>query len=719
MVGPTPPQQLQIQTPSTAAAPATLSAEDEALKRNTDCVYFLASPLTCKKGSECEYRHSDVARLNPRDCWYWLNGSCLNPKCGFRHPPLDGFLGAQVQTPTGSSVPPVASVAPTPNVPYGSGKQGVPCIFFQQGFCLKGDRCPFFHAPISVPNKAPPHPVSTASTEKNPFKKAFGRLEKCVQGKTFSQANTWKSGGLPLQAQPIGKLGTHLSKNDSAFNENVLPPNSVIDVVHHRHKPKGVPPTNGNPVGRSNRVHQSVRFDDHSSIQNKGDDISRELSPGFDVLVDDELRGNDFYHGEDQYGRDAERNEYDIGRSADYTSVADNDQDAYHDVYERDSHDRLAGRSGRVQHRASSEIIQGESAHLERRRYGRAYSPEEVRESDLRHRLSKHKRVNGLRSVISHDYASEKHVDDRGYQGSRRDRQHLPSHDSSVASRLRGRIKLPSRSSSPTNGADMGLDRETDRARNRGRLSLERPQLFSQQGRLRDRIKGRVQEDLSNAGRNNSGPRLRKDISENNSDFSGPRRLAELKGRKTAETSEQNVDEQQALGKRKFQKHDSYQQSGGDLSFEGPMPLQEILKRKRRSETGMPSDKSEDYQHERKDHSLVTSSISRSRSDLGQKEESDPPSGEKNGPQETISAGHQSPLHDGANELEAEEGMIVEEEDDQDPEGHDQRDYDYEQVDGEDYNLDEGENADAGEEYLDEDDDDGDDFAKKMGVVFS
>ena len=24
-------------------------AEDESLKRNTDCVYFLASPLTCKK----------------------------------------------------------------------------------------------------------------------------------------------------------------------------------------------------------------------------------------------------------------------------------------------------------------------------------------------------------------------------------------------------------------------------------------------------------------------------------------------------------------------------------------------------------------------------------------------------------------------------------------------------------------------------------------------
>ena len=36
--------QLQIQTQQPTPSP-----QDEALKRNTDCVYFLASPLTCKK----------------------------------------------------------------------------------------------------------------------------------------------------------------------------------------------------------------------------------------------------------------------------------------------------------------------------------------------------------------------------------------------------------------------------------------------------------------------------------------------------------------------------------------------------------------------------------------------------------------------------------------------------------------------------------------------
>jgi hypothetical protein len=40
------------------------------------------------QGSECDFRHSDAARMNPRDCWYWFNGNCANPKCSFRHPVL-------------------------------------------------------------------------------------------------------------------------------------------------------------------------------------------------------------------------------------------------------------------------------------------------------------------------------------------------------------------------------------------------------------------------------------------------------------------------------------------------------------------------------------------------------------------------------------------------------------------------------------------------------
>ncbi|KAI3424534.1 uncharacterized protein J3R85_010540, partial [Psidium guajava] len=97
-------------------------------KRNTDCVFYLASPLTCKKGLDCEYRHSEIARLNPKDCWYWLAGNCLNPTCGFRHPPLD----------TLAEVSSELHVAP-------ANKISTPCYFYYNGFCNKGDSCTYSH----------------------------------------------------------------------------------------------------------------------------------------------------------------------------------------------------------------------------------------------------------------------------------------------------------------------------------------------------------------------------------------------------------------------------------------------------------------------------------------------------------------------------------------------------------------------------------------------
>ncbi|KAJ7521546.1 hypothetical protein O6H91_19G058900 [Diphasiastrum complanatum] len=108
--------------------------DDEALKKSTDCVYFLASPLTCKKGSECEFRHSEIARINPRDCRFWLSTGCLNRECPFRHPPLDGR-------------------AVTQSVPLTS-KVKVPCYYYSQGYCAKGDFCAFMHGAPSAPNFA-------------------------------------------------------------------------------------------------------------------------------------------------------------------------------------------------------------------------------------------------------------------------------------------------------------------------------------------------------------------------------------------------------------------------------------------------------------------------------------------------------------------------------------------------------------------------------------
>ncbi|KAJ0091024.1 hypothetical protein Patl1_13116 [Pistacia atlantica] len=120
--------------------------EEEVRKRNTDCVYFLASPLTCKKGIDCEYRHCEIARLNPRDCWYWLAGNCINPACGFRHP--DRQIPFQICHWMGISLKHRSESGP---LPYQSSKPAnkttVPCYFYFNGFCNKGDRCSFMHDP--------------------------------------------------------------------------------------------------------------------------------------------------------------------------------------------------------------------------------------------------------------------------------------------------------------------------------------------------------------------------------------------------------------------------------------------------------------------------------------------------------------------------------------------------------------------------------------------
>ncbi|KAK9073786.1 hypothetical protein SSX86_006380 [Deinandra increscens subsp. villosa] len=108
--------------------------EEELQKRFTDCIYFLASPLTCKKGIECVYRHNEIARLNPRECWYWLGGCCYNPDCAFRHPPLEGLKEAHHE-----------SINPSNGPTLPADKANIPCYFYSKGFCNKADRCTFLH----------------------------------------------------------------------------------------------------------------------------------------------------------------------------------------------------------------------------------------------------------------------------------------------------------------------------------------------------------------------------------------------------------------------------------------------------------------------------------------------------------------------------------------------------------------------------------------------
>ncbi|KAK2979944.1 hypothetical protein RJ640_007087 [Escallonia rubra] len=669
-----------------------ITPEEEALKRNTDCVYFLASPLTCKKGTECEYRHSDFARVNPRDCWYWLNGNCLNPKCAFRHPPLDGLLGTEVSTPVAPLPLSQAAPAPTVNASYASGKQGVPCIFFQKGLCLKGDRCPFSHGPNSGNSKVVQSAAAVAAApaaEPPTLKKALGGLQKCTQDQNVPQIIAPRSVELRPQGKPVAQAKSAPVRNGVAMDKNApSPPPSGLDELRHR-PTNASPVTNGNLINRSNRVHQTYVSDDHSSQNGKDpDEFSRDPSPGFDVLVDDDLRDSDYYDNEDQHGRTRSHegrdlnhvNDYDIGRSADYSLMADVDRDIYRDPRGYDSYEHLQGQYPWEERRASSERMLGGSAHLERRRHLIAESPDQSDQLDLRYHLVKQRRGNGLRSVISRDHARENHDEDRNYRAPQREARYLPPQESSLSRRLRGRIKLPGQSTSPVNENNL-------RGRHRGRLSPERPLILPHQGRLGERVNSMVQEDFDNDGRNSIGPRVRRDD-------------------KNADGYEQRKSDRQLLGKRKYPKLEDHRQSDGDLSFEGPKPLSEILKRKRGvdtsvSESGMTSGNNED-QEERKERFIkhrqgILSSVS--------KADVNPHS------QMVESADGRSTLQRDVSELEFEDGMIGE--------AYDQREgeSDYEQVDGEDYNLDEGENLDPEEEYLD--DDDTDDFAKKMGVMYS
>ncbi|CAA3000418.1 zinc finger CCCH domain-containing 17 [Olea europaea subsp. europaea] len=663
------------------------------------------------QGSECEYRHSDVARVNPRDCWYWLHSNCLNPKCGFRHPPLDGLLETQAQTSALSAVPPSqAASTPAPHVPTASGKQGVPCIFFQKGYCLKGDWCQFLHAPNSVSNKNIQVPVMSTAGPAS-FKNTFGGPEKYAQEKVPSKT-VQKSVELPLHTKPAMtkpamKVEPTPARNEFSIGKKTLT-TSEMNEEFSVYRPASISPTNnGKQSSRTIWVQQSHPVDEHGSMNSKdAEEFSREPSPGFDVLVDDELRDSDYYPGEDQYGMTGNhegRNDYDIGHSADYNSMVDVDRDIHRDPRRYDSYERTQGQHAWEQHRASSERMSGGSAY-QNKRHARVNGPDLVSETDLRNHLSKHRRSNGLRSVISHEYTRDRYVDDQGYNVSTRETQYLPPRDSSLSSRLRGRIKLPGRSST-LNGRDLQVDREIISGTDHGRSSSGRTQQSSHHGRLRDIIKGE-EDDFNVGGKNNRGANLRREIKgENITAFAGPKSLAELKSRKNGKTSEQ-----QSLGKRKHSMLDGYQRP-----FEGPKPLEEILKQKRGEITASGNNKDNNQKEEgmqKMTKITLTVEDQRALSSAPVNEYSKSASGDD---------GAENYRSRDARELESQDGMIVEDRlDDQGHDAYKQRAgaSDYVQVDGECYDdLDEGENGDAEEEYPD--DEDGDDFAKKMGVMYS
>lgn len=270
--------------------------DEELQKRNTDCVYFLASPLTCKKGIDCEYRHSEIARLNPRDCWFWLSGNCFNPTCAFRHPPLDGHAGVPSESAKGS--PPV-------------NKTNVPCYFYFNGFCNKGDKCSFMHGSDGNAPAGKSTRTESASTD-----------APLLENKISSGNET---GSVPTE--------THLNPSESvpkvAINLNFEPKEELQESV-----PKNVSPRCPSPqiadceydepaVIRSESLLLADGFiqsrshlaEDQSSEEQVEEDIEPEerweSSPGFDVLVGDKSENVD-YEDDPEYLLDLDREQREL-----------------------------------------------------------------------------------------------------------------------------------------------------------------------------------------------------------------------------------------------------------------------------------------------------------------------------------------------------------------------------------------------------------------------
>ncbi|KAG4932938.1 Zinc finger CCCH domain-containing protein 34 [Glycine soja] len=273
--------------------------DEDSLKRYTDCVYFLASPLTCKKGAECEYRHNEIARLNPRDCWYWLSGQCLNPTCAFRHPPLDGHTGAPVPSePTQTSLP--------------ANKTLVPCYFFFNGFCNKGDRCSFLHGPDDSIFNIKPVKNENGSTD------ALNLENKAPSGNRtgVTSTPTDRSVAAPKNLSDL----KHQPKEDHQLElpKNVKQQGDYLELSASEYKEAAVSRSDSS-IPDDGFVHnvphlctgQSSEEQVNSHIEPEEWWESSPHSPGFDVLVHDEVE-NLGYEEDSEYLPVVDRDEQEL-----------------------------------------------------------------------------------------------------------------------------------------------------------------------------------------------------------------------------------------------------------------------------------------------------------------------------------------------------------------------------------------------------------------------
>ncbi|KAG0460484.1 hypothetical protein HPP92_020781 [Vanilla planifolia] len=490
------------------------------------------------KGIECEYRHSEGARINPRDCRFWLSGNCLNPRCIFRHPPLDGLFG----NPGVTSVPVVTSSQMTPSVQASKiAASSTSQLETSKKNALAIRECS---------NQEIPYP-SPSSNDVPSFAKDDTSIVDSVNY-------------LPHKSSSRNLLSKSQPKSIPQLQNPPVQPSR-----HYLHGEAGIILEEPSEIGYSELTRAQDQLPESSGdpFQNgKGaEDVLRESSPGFDVLVDNAIMDADYLHEPDDFSNGFIPDERNMHFEEDY--------DPLHSGYESSSRLEMDGHNRpvdyqyyrKLQHRgdgdrhwtpSASERILDELEFSERRSSLRLRSPVEMDASDLRHRLMKQRRLNGSSSTKSdgHSYQNRYHTHN-SYGDTRR----LP--ESTISNRLRGRIKLPK-----------PFSRESH-------VKLFSVVSSGFQGRLGGRLGGRAAEN-SHYNSRKMGRKEKAGDAVNPLDFAGPRSLAELRGARADATK--NIDSISSLEPESMKSLKEAELPGYDVSvsFEGPKPLS-VLKRKR------------------------------------------------------------------------------------------------------------------------------------------
>uniref|UniRef100_A0ACD5TKX8 Uncharacterized protein n=1 Tax=Avena sativa TaxID=4498 RepID=A0ACD5TKX8_AVESA len=237
-------------------AAAAEEGEDPRWRRsNTDCVFFLVSRVSCTKGSKCEYRHCEGARFNPRSCWYWFHGNCVNPSCTFRHPPMENFNR------TKSLLVPPSS--------YGSisSKETSPCYFYYSSGCTKADNCPFLHKPRTPSNDVG---ITSEATPFNPDVNANSAGDEMVEVSKDAHINPCQD--TPCHIKKCHSEEVHESRYPEFDGAISIAPETSIDTGEHM-----------------KIFTHSDQSSGDTTMEETEQDEDRDSSPGFDVLVNDGL----------------------------------------------------------------------------------------------------------------------------------------------------------------------------------------------------------------------------------------------------------------------------------------------------------------------------------------------------------------------------------------------------------------------------------------------